>query len=179
MKVKFIHSHLSKKSANLSTSMDNQCALGPDGQLLDESKIIWHRDPDDLTPIAPVTVPIHRFFARGSSPALIVNGSRRSARVPKPSKRVLDADNAEPSGGSKRPRASRVTVVESDPEDSEGIVEPEEITDTDGYDVATETDVDSEMVDVDAAEDAYAATKAMGDRDREVGFFILIYKKCI
>ena len=33
------------------------------------------------------------------------------------------------------------------------------------------------MVDVDAAEDAYAATKAMGDRDREVGFFIFISKK--
>ena len=157
--------------------MDDQCALGPDGQLLDESKIVWHHDPDDPTPIVPVTSPIHQFFARGSSPALIVNGSRRSGRVLKPSKRLLDADNAERAGGSKRPRASHVTVVESDTEDPEGIVESGETTDgndvatdTDGNDVVTDTDVDSEMVDVNAAEDAYAATKAMGDRDREVRY---------
>src|ERR1700678_4702293 len=93
----------------------------------------------------------------------------------KPSKRLLDADNAERAGGSKRPRASHVTVVESDTEDPEGIVESGETTDgndvatdTDGNDVATDTDVDSEMVDVNAAKDAYAATKAMGDQDREV-----------
>ena len=81
---------------------------------------------------------------------------------------MLDADNAECAGGSKRPRASHVTVVESDTEDPEGIVESGETTD--GNDVATDTDVDSEMVDVNAAEDAYAATKAMGDRDREVRY---------
>ena len=78
MKVKFICSDLTKTSANLPTSMDDQCALGPDRQLLDESKIAWHHDPDDLTPIVPVTSPIHQFFAGGSSPALIFNGSRRS-----------------------------------------------------------------------------------------------------
>src|ERR1700678_4563814 len=149
--------------------MDDQCALGPDGQLLDESKIVWHHDPDDPTPIVPVTSPIHQFFTRGSSPALIVNGSRRSGRVLKPLKCLLDADNAKRAGGSKRPRDSHVTVVESDTEDPEGIVESGETTD--GNDVATDTDVDSEMVDVNAAEDAYAATKAMGDRDREVCFF--------
>ena len=81
--------------------MDDQCALGPDRQLLDESKIVWHHDPDDPTPIAPVTGPIHQFFAGGSSPALIVKGSRCSGRVLKPSKCLLDADNAERAGGSK------------------------------------------------------------------------------
>ena len=86
---------------------------------------------------------------------------------------VLDADNAERAGGSKCPRASCVTVVESDTEDPEGIVEPGETTD--GNNVGT--DVDLEMVDVDAAEDAYAVTKAMGDRDCDVGFFIFIYKE--
>jgi hypothetical protein len=33
--------------------MDDQCAVGPDGQLLDASKITWHHDPDDPKPIQP------------------------------------------------------------------------------------------------------------------------------
>jgi len=33
-------------------SSDN-CAVGPDGKLLDESEIDWVHDPDDDTPIAP------------------------------------------------------------------------------------------------------------------------------
>jgi hypothetical protein len=31
----------------------DQPALGPDGQLLDASKIIWYNDPDDSNPIQP------------------------------------------------------------------------------------------------------------------------------
>ena len=47
--------------------MDDQCALGPDGQLLDESEIVWHHDPDDTTTIipslvAPATTSTHPFF---------------------------------------------------------------------------------------------------------------------
>ena len=30
-------------------------ALGPDGKLLDASKIIWYHDPDDLYPIHPIS----------------------------------------------------------------------------------------------------------------------------
>ena len=88
---------------------------------------------------------------------------------------MLDADNAERAGGSKRPRASRrVMLIKSDTEDDdpEGIVGPGK---TESNDVGLDTDVDSEMVDVDAAEDAYAMTKAMGDRDREVAFISLFF----
>jgi len=35
-------------------SSDN-CAVGPDGKLLDKSEIDWVHDPDDDTPIAPAT----------------------------------------------------------------------------------------------------------------------------
>lgn len=31
----------------------DQPALGPDGQLLDASKIAWYNDPDDSHPIQP------------------------------------------------------------------------------------------------------------------------------
>ena len=33
----------------------DQCALGPDGQLLNISKIVWHNDPDDAQPIQPMS----------------------------------------------------------------------------------------------------------------------------
>jgi hypothetical protein len=40
-----------------STSADRP-ALGPDGQLLDASKIVWFNDPDDPHPMQPMsTVP--------------------------------------------------------------------------------------------------------------------------
>jgi hypothetical protein len=35
--------------------MTDQAALGPDGQLLDASKIAWFNDPDDPKPIQPCT----------------------------------------------------------------------------------------------------------------------------
>jgi hypothetical protein len=36
--------------------MTDQCALGPDGKLLDASKIAWYGDPDDPQPIQPTPV---------------------------------------------------------------------------------------------------------------------------
>jgi hypothetical protein len=34
--------------------MTDQPARGPDGQLLDASKMTWHYDPDDTHPIQPI-----------------------------------------------------------------------------------------------------------------------------
>jgi hypothetical protein len=31
----------------------DQPALGPDGQLLDATKMVWYNDPDDAQPIQP------------------------------------------------------------------------------------------------------------------------------
>jgi hypothetical protein len=31
----------------------DQPALGPDGQLLDATKLVWYNDPDDAQPIQP------------------------------------------------------------------------------------------------------------------------------
>ena len=33
------------------TSAGDQCALGPDGNLLDTSEIVWVNDPDDPMPV--------------------------------------------------------------------------------------------------------------------------------
>jgi hypothetical protein len=40
--------------------MTDQSALGPDGQLLDASKIEWFNDPDDTHPIQPTSDVRHR-----------------------------------------------------------------------------------------------------------------------
>jgi hypothetical protein len=34
--------------------MNDQCAVGPDGRLLDASQIQFFNDPDDSTPLPPV-----------------------------------------------------------------------------------------------------------------------------
>ncbi len=83
----------------------DQCALGPDGGLLDASEIHWVHDPDDPMPIAP---------------AVMAAGSRRSTRVSQPSKRVLDPNNAKHSTVMpKRLRPSHQNnVVESESDSS-------------------------------------------------------------
>ena len=165
----------------------NQCALGPDGKLLDASEIVWVNDPDDLMPIAPIqqagvdttALPpkssvTHPFFRGDPPPAVMIAGSRRSARVPRPSKRALDPDNVKRPDVSKRPRPSRQKkVVESDSDGHDEDCVGDDNgngTDTEG---GIETDVDSEVADIDleSIEEAYATTKAMGDTDREVPLY--------
>jgi len=162
----------------------DQCALGPDGKLLDASEIVWVNDPDDLMPIAsnqqaavevsvlpPKSLVTHPFF-RGPPPAVMVAGSRHSGCVPRTSKRALDPDNIERPNVSKRPHPShQKNTVESDSDEH----------DNDCVDNDTETEVDSdrdsEVVNMDLesetveCEEAYAITKAMGDADREVSLY--------
>ena len=45
---------LSSSHPQLTMSSDN-CAVGPDGKLLDKSEITWVHDPDDDKPMPPVT----------------------------------------------------------------------------------------------------------------------------
>ena len=158
----------------MATTSD-QCALRPDGKLLDASDIIWLNDPDNLTPIPPKSPIVHPFFCGGPPPASMVAGSRQSARVSHPSKHVLDPDNSERPDISKQPCLSQQkrVVIELDSDESDGDCVQVDVgnrndgaTDTEG--AVSDTDVDAEMVDSEAVEEAYAATKAMGDADHEV-----------
>jgi len=148
-----------------------QCALGPDGKMLDASEIVWVNDPDDLMPTAPIQQARVDATAGNPPPAVMIAGSRRSARVPRPSKRALDPDNVECLNVSKRPRPSRQKhVIESDSdENDEECVGDDNRNGTDA-EGGIETDVDSEVADIhsESIEEAYATTKAMGDADREV-----------
>jgi hypothetical protein len=169
-------------------STSDQCALGPDGKLLDASEIVWVNDPDDPTSIEPIqqadvlasnSSTIHPFLRGGPPPATMVAGSRRSKRVSHPSKHVLDPDNSKRPDVSKRPRFShQKKIVESDSDENDDNCVDEGNGDgaaTNVEDVVIDTDVDSELVDTDfeAVEEAYAATKAMGDTDREVRLIFL------
>ncbi|KAF8472376.1 hypothetical protein DFH94DRAFT_696155 [Russula ochroleuca] len=59
--------------------MTDQAALGPDGQLLDASKIAWFNDPDDPKPIQPCTTAMlstSSVQGQCSHPVHITAGSR-------------------------------------------------------------------------------------------------------
>ena len=75
----------------------SNCAIGPDGSLKDASEIEWFNDADDeqpiSVPVAKVSNPLHLFFTGTAAPSVFVAGARRSARVPRPSMRILDPDN--------------------------------------------------------------------------------------
>jgi hypothetical protein len=108
----------------------DQCAVGPDGKLLDQRAIVWYNDPEDSTPIAVATpalpssalkaTTLRTFFKDGTTPSSAnaildsASGTRRSSRVSKPSKRVLDANNMGLTEMPKRVRVAHNRVVESD-----------------------------------------------------------------
>jgi len=164
----------------------DQCAIGTDGSLLDAQQITWYNDPDDAAPISSAeshvksggnavassstktvtSTNLHAFFAGVPAPAVMVAGSRRSGRVSKPSKRVLDANNAEREELPKRP-CVRVTTNKT----TQAIDLPDRPADS-GNESEGAGDMDVESVDQKAAEAAYLATKAMGDQDRKVCCYI-------
>jgi hypothetical protein len=86
------------------------CAVRPDGTLKDASEIVFYRDKDDDSPIAPTKV--HPFFTNQPPPGLMVAGSRRSARTTRPSARIIDPDNAMNSGS----RLSMTTIKRKAPD---------------------------------------------------------------
>ena len=167
----------------------DQCAVGTDGKLLDPSAIVWYNDPDDSTPITPIApslpsnssalkaTTLRPFFGDSTAPASTVlnTGTRRSSRVSKPSKRILDANNM----GLDMPKRARVahkTVVEAEFEDKGDNEGDDEADDEEDDETVSTThapdagggDTNVEMDSV-AAEDAYVLTKVMGDQDRKVG----------
>jgi hypothetical protein len=174
------------------------CAVGKDGNLLDESEIQFFHDVDDEAPISgPSTSsldsrPLHPLFKGPTSnhaPAPIVAGSRRTARVSRPSTKARDPNNAvltTATTSAKRKSSGRHVLrkIVSDSESDTG--HNSESRDTtamseQGDDcglAATGDETDGEyppLVDHDDEEDeeespavAYSRTKELGDIDRAV-----------
>jgi hypothetical protein len=165
----------------------DQCALAPDGTLLDAADITFYHDPDDATPIPQAnsttsSTPLHPFFRGG-----IIAGSRRSIRTTCPSARITDPDNVEALVATRK-RSATVTVsaevtqrvarqvklTDSDEgtehchESDKGEINSEDEDDIATGGICTEEDGGGHPDDVEQVEEAYRATKAMGDTDRQV-----------
>ena len=167
------------------------CARGLDGELLDASAIQWFNDSDDIIPLPPSSAgatagssnppsrslsvaTLDQFFSN-VPPAKKIAGSRRSARVPRPSARSTHPDNAMAGAPSTRKRKGSTTAGASMPRrrarkviagsDGGNTTEVNEATSGSDEDSPSEDEGDGAGVD---AEGAYNLTKALGDDDREV-----------
>ena len=167
------------------SSNSDQCALASDGTLLDASKIVFYNDPDD-------DIPLPTGSNNSESNLFPAVSSRRSGRITRPSARVLDPNNLEALVTRKRSatmtvskddsvRAARRAKVsmgdevddEQDSDDLDDEEDNEEVEESMGDEEAATPG--SISTDHEEAEEAYAATKAMGDSDRRVSLSVYHY----
>ena len=166
----------------------DNCTVGPDGQLLDTSKITWYNDPNDDMPMAPTTtlpstvqgwpsVMTLNSFVTKVAPA-----THQSARAPRPSTKLIDPDNVMTlkrkvcDTASTNP--SHHHCQASPGYEEEEATEPDP-TPTDIKDEPDPTDLDIEDDDDDLVnpDAAYEEAKVLGNADCEVrvDFLLLWY----
>lgn len=123
----------------------DQSAVGADGTLLDAKDITWFHDADDDTPLPSASrTPFQ-------SPAVIVAGSRRSVRVPRPASKLTNPNNVVLG---RRKAAHQVVICENEVEDAVAEI-PE-------WDDDEDTHTDNADID-DTTPSKYQQTKKMGD----------------
>ena len=174
-----------------------QCAVAVDGSLLDVSAIVFYNDPDDDTPLpssksATTSTQVHPFFQGGSAPAAACH----STRVARPSARVTDPNNLEASTSVVTCKRSATTTVSSEAivcttrwakvtdtvsdEDEKSDDADVNLEDEIGLaDAMSEEEDPANSSDVQAAEEAYQSTKAMGDADQQVCLNSLVHAHLI
>jgi hypothetical protein len=143
----------------------DNCAVGPDGKLLDASQIVWFKDPDDDEPMAPATTSStaqrqHQVstttldsFVTKAPPATC-----RSTRAPRPSTKAIDPDNIM---ALKRKPSKQATGKSScRPRHASPDHEEDKATEPDPTDIDDKDPVNPDT--------AYEETKALSDADREV-----------
>jgi len=149
----------------------NSCAVGPDGELLDASKIVWFHDADDDRPMAPATTSLMAQPQPGLSATTLdlfvtkAPPARRSTRAARPSTKAIDPDNAMATkrklSNAPPPKPSR-RLRQASPEPEEDDASEFEATEPG----STDTDED-DPVNVDPGEE-YEVTKALSNADRKV-----------
>jgi len=120
----------------------SQCAVGPDGTLLDTSDIQWFNDPDDVEPLPSTLLSVtpgdstvtssepevHPFCRKSVLPATTVAGALQSTHAIHPSARAIDPDNMETSTSTRQKCSCKASlpsqhtshkVIPSDTEASE------------------------------------------------------------
>ncbi|THU77940.1 hypothetical protein K435DRAFT_877197 [Dendrothele bispora CBS 962.96] len=108
----------------MATTSDDNCAVGPDGKLLDASEISWSFDPD-ATVVPPAswsptvsssTPPKSKnafdvLLSKGRNPASSISGQRRSTRERRPTEKVLESSKSTSKGKRKASPEPRRRVV--------------------------------------------------------------------
>ena len=145
------------------------CAVGPDGSLLDADKIVWYNDADSSEPIATTNPPT-------TAEAV----SRCSGRAIQPSNKLVDPDNVEVATWKPRHKRKASHTMAADRRINRKVT----IGSSDGSDGSEESDCDLKVADHPATLEAgdtelgedsdigYLSTKAMGDADHEVSFIL-------
>ena len=145
------------------------CAVGPDGSLLDADKIVWYNDADSSEPIVTTNPPI-----------MVEAVSRRSGRAIRPSNKLIDPNNVEVATWKPRYKRKASHTVAAD----RCINRKVTIGSSDGSDGSEESNCNLEVADHPATLEAgdtelgkdsdigYLSTNAMGDADREVSFIL-------
>ncbi|KAJ6457663.1 hypothetical protein C8R45DRAFT_943118 [Mycena sanguinolenta] len=147
-------------------SSTDQCAVGPDGQLLPASKIVFYNDLDDADPLPPTS------SAEAAAPTQITQYFRRSERPRKQSSRLTDPNNAEihkrkagdtdegrPSVRSRRSSPTPPPMDEDEDAD-------DDMPGLDPLGDSEDEEDDNDEHDMDEINAAYQYTKALGDADR-------------
>ena len=145
------------------------CAIGPDGELLDASKIEFFNDPDDNEPIALATTSLTVQPSLDSFVTKLPPPARRSNRVARPSTKAIDPNNAmatkRKTSDAQNPHPSCCLRLASlEPEDDMAIEPDTTEPNQSHYADSTDTEEDNP---VDPGK-SYEEIKALGDADRQV-----------
>ncbi|KAF8434361.1 hypothetical protein L210DRAFT_3649208 [Boletus edulis BED1] len=158
---------------------DDQCAVGPDVQLLDASKIKFFHDVDDEIPLPPVPGPSTLPFGstgiklRIPLPAVKTAGRRQAHRISKPSLRLTNTDNAATSSHIRSGKRKATCAELSSPDEAEHpqhrLVPPRSIGTPDHPpDTDTALSDGPAITDGGLESDGSMSTLALGDADRAV-----------
>jgi hypothetical protein len=133
--------------------LNEQCAVGANGTLLNAKDITWFHNPDDNTPLLSTS------RTSFPSPAIIVAGSCRSACVPHPASKLTDPNNTVLG----KCKATHHVVI-SEGEDKSNKDAVAKVPECDDEDTRTDEDPCTD----DDPPSTYQQTKEMGDADCEV-----------
>ena len=170
----------------------SDCAVGPDGNLLNTKDIEWYKDVDSSEPINKATIPssitttnssttIHPFFHGGPAPTIVVAGVHCSRCMTHPSNRITDPDSAKASSSATMHMCKASSsmgaahcINHKVAVNDEGSTDGSEINDYEPNVAEHPATTSDNEADTEPEEDtnlAYVSTKAMGDADHEVSFF--------
>lgn len=154
-----------------SSTTDPGHAVRPDGTLKEASEIVWTYDADEDIPFPSGSTSGELHSSGGPAPATVLGGTRRTTRVPRPSKRALEAAEASTSGTKRKASTNHDTdrrvarkIIDLDDDDDNDADNNVSARDFDVSDFDGPSDLVTEPA------DDYEAIEAMADADNRVRY---------